>query len=69
MSTPITSTITWHAVEEELPDADSLVIIADADGDVCLGFLDGDVWRYPHAERCIDPVTHWADVPAHPTLS
>lgn len=63
------SLVTWHPVREKLPDDDTTILIADAEGTVCLGFLDGRDWRYDTAERVVCPITHWADMPDHPTLS
>jgi hypothetical protein len=63
----MTTTLEWHAVETALPDDDITLLIAEMDGDVSMGFMDGDQWRYDTAERVLSTVTHWAHIPAHPT--
>jgi hypothetical protein len=61
------TTADWKPVEERLPDAETLVLIALNDDDVWTGYLDGDVWRYVDAMPITkERVTHWAHLPAHP---
>lgn len=71
-----TETITWRPVSEGLPDAESNVLLALADGTTCEGFCDG-VWEQfedkPPLFRdvCAEPidrdvVTHWSDMPKGP---
>lgn len=58
--------IGWMAVADELPDADTTVLVynvAWADP-VWLGWLDGEVWRQVDGSPV--EVTHWADVPGGP---
>lgn len=56
----------WITAEQELPDDGEAVLVAQADGDVWLGFLDGIVWRDVSGARMEDEVTHWMSLPAHP---
>jgi hypothetical protein len=57
----------WTPVDEGLPDADTLVLIALNDDDVWTGYLDGDGWRYVDAMPiATERVTHWMHLPAHP---
>lgn len=62
-----TSLITWHDARLNPPDEDILVLIAEDDGEVSTGFLDGEEWRYASAELVVGEVTHWADLPEAPT--
>lgn len=67
----------WQPVSAGLPDAETNVMLALADGTTCEGFYDGhweDVEGQPPLFRdvCADPldcgvVTHWADMPGGPT--
>ena len=56
----------WIDVEQELPDDGEAVLVAKADGDVWLAFLDEDIWRDVSGERSSAKVTHWQSMPAHP---
>ena len=58
--------ITWIHVVKELPDDDLTVMIALKDGEVYMGFLDGETWRYMDGTEPSSPVIAWAHVPAHP---
>ena len=64
----MTTTIQWIPVAQDRPDDERTVLIADADSDVTLGFIDGETgWRYCDGGRVTTPTTHWADLPAPPT--
>jgi hypothetical protein len=63
--------INWIAVAEELPDADTAVLVfaPGMDEPVWLGFYDGVYWFGVDAVEYGDErpeVTHWADMPAGP---
>lgn len=57
----------WHDATKRLPDADTDVIVACLDGDVLPASHDGERWldctRYPFP---VGYVAHWTDYPAHP---
>ena len=59
-------TVEWIAIADRLPDDDTSVMLAFADGEVGFGFLDGDQWRDFDAMPLDQAPTHWADLPAHP---
>lgn len=60
-----TETISWQPVEMP-PDSDiTVMIFPDADGEVWLGWLDGELWRY--ADGMPANPTHWAHMPGGPT--
>lgn len=60
-------TITWHAVADQLPDADETVLcaIAGADEPTWLGYYDGQEWIGVDALPLLE-VTHWATMPEGP---
>ena len=59
--------VVWIPAASAKPDDDTTVLIADAEGDVSLGFLDGsDGCRYASAERVDTRVMYWAEVPPAP---
>jgi hypothetical protein len=62
------SIIFWSDVNDELPDDDITVLIAqdDANEPVWLGYRDGDFWRDVSGTAYINKVTHWADLPELP---
>ena len=61
--------VRWIPVDEEMPDADTTVLLALSNGEVEPGFLDCDGFRYVSAELIEDfPVTHWADYPEPPVV-
>ena len=62
------SLVEWQDASAFLPDDDVTVLIHDADGDVVMGFHDGDDgWRYgATGERVTCAVLSWADVPIPP---
>lgn len=69
MDTPnLTSKITWHDADTTQPDDEALVLLADSDGEVHAGFMDAGNWYYDSGGSCVDPITHWAEFPAHPTI-
>jgi hypothetical protein len=58
------ATVTWRT---GLPDADTTVLVyTPADGEVWLGFYDGECWRGVDASRLRCKVTHWAHLPEPP---
>ncbi len=61
-----TETVTWIAIDVELPDDDETVLIALDDGDVWTGFVDAGQWRYVSADLVEARVTHWMAFPAAP---
>lgn len=60
--------IRWIPVSEELPDADTTVLIALGSGDVWAGYVDdAGVWLYMDSMLVeYRTVTHWTEMPAHP---
>lgn len=56
----------WIRVEESLPDADMLVIVALEDGETCPAFLDEEIWRNSDAMPLNATVTHWMNFPPAP---
>lgn len=56
----------WIACSESMPDDDTSVLIAMADGEVWVGFHDDGQWRYASADPCGVAVTHWMDFPDPP---
>jgi hypothetical protein len=61
------SVIQWIDVKKELPDDETTVLVALFNGEIWLGFKDGDTWREVSADP-LPKVTHWANLPEHPTL-
>ena len=53
----------WKSVEEELPDADTTVLVCTEDcaEPVWLGYYDGEVWR--DIDSLPIKVTRWCDLP------
>jgi len=58
--------VIWNDAEVSLPDDETTVLVALADGDVWMGFRDGDDWRDVSAELIEEEVEWWAELPAHP---
>lgn len=58
-------TITWRPVAEQLPDADTTVLMFDGEA-VNTGFLDCADWRYAASGGLCPFVSHWADLPGGP---
>jgi hypothetical protein len=57
----------WVNVAHQLPDDDTLVLLALNDDDVWPGYRDGDAWRYVDAMPITtERVTHWMHMPAAP---
>lgn len=58
----------WKSVKEEMPDADSTVIIHAPKDDepVWLGYFDGSVWRGVHGGELFHRVSHWMELPEPP---
>jgi ParB-like chromosome segregation protein Spo0J len=60
-------TLEWIPVASQLPDADLTVLFALSEGEVWLGYLDGDTWRYADAMPvALERVAYWTNVPAAP---
>lgn len=60
----------WTSVDDTLPDADTTVLIALSDGEVWIGYLDGDAWRDVSADVIEwSRVTHWMHLPPAPEAS
>lgn len=53
----------WKNVDEELPDADTTVLVCTKDcaEPVWIGYLDGDIWR--DIDSLPINVTHWCHLP------
>lgn len=65
-------TITWIGAAESLPHPEEDVMIALSDGTIHTGWHEDDTWRFidsmPVSEAVGGPrVTHWAEMPPHPT--
>jgi hypothetical protein len=60
----MTSTVKWHNAEKKKPDDDTSVLVVDPDGEMMIGYLDGDHWRHADSSR-ID-VAFWAEFPELP---
>lgn len=63
----VTATVDWNACADSLPDDDTTVMLAMADGEVTTGWREDGRWHdigaWPYEDA---QVTHWAHVPAHP---
>lgn len=59
-------TITWHPVDEQLPDDDTTVLVQydDPGQEIEMGYRDAEVWRGTDAMRLGLPVVAWAELPA-----
>lgn len=57
--------IEWKRTADELPDADETLLIADIDGDVWVGWLDGDQWRDTIGMPIATPIW-WSEMPEAP---
>ena len=57
---------TWIRVTEQKPDDDETVLLACADGEVQVGYLEAGRWRYLDAYPIGPKVTHWMSLPPHP---
>lgn len=71
-----TEQIAWQPVAHALPDAETNVLLAFADGrGTCEGFLDGHddagrpIWRDVCADTMAGTVTHWAAMPMGPGVT
>jgi hypothetical protein len=62
----MTTTITWHPVQDRMPDADLTVVLfcPGVELDVWPGYFDGECWRSADGFK-VQP-THWADMPEGP---
>jgi hypothetical protein len=58
--------VEWTDAAQQLPDDDTLVLLALADGEVWTGFRDGDIWRLADAMPAGEGVTHWMHMPPGP---
>jgi hypothetical protein len=65
----IQTTLTWHRVEETVPDDNTTVLVAAQDGIVEAGQYDSqaDAWLDEFDIPLPQRITHWADFPTHPT--
>lgn len=61
--------ITWISTDEEMPDADTAVLIRTPDSDerVWIGWFDGERWMMEAGPA--GRVTHWSDIPQGPEVS
>lgn len=61
---------TWILATDQLPDDDTLVLVATSDGEVWPAYRDGDIWRWGDAMPvAAESVTHWMHLPAAPLRS
>lgn len=53
----------WNS-PEDLPDADTTVLIRTTDDDTPIwpGFWDGECWRFADATRVLEVITGWMDI-------
>jgi hypothetical protein len=60
-----TETINWTAPGEQMPDADTTVLIRveGASEPVWPGYFDGGVWRYADGMPVRGRVIEWTDMP------
>lgn len=56
----------WVSTGEQMPDDETDVLVHTADGEVSVGFREGNNWRYLCATRIQIPVLHWAHMPEPP---
>jgi hypothetical protein len=65
---PFQETIKWIDTLEQLPDDDLTVLIwsASSDQGVWIGYMDADEWRFVDGSKCLELVTHWAELPKGP---
>lgn len=67
-----TETIAWHVPADEMPDADTTVLLhvpESEDDPVWPGFWDGEQWRYADAMPLSargHEVAHWGSFPVGP---
>lgn len=67
MSKPnLTATIQWVTVEQELPDDEITVLMADKEGEIWMGCHLDNLW-FSDVYK-VEGVTHWAHLPEHPTV-
>jgi ParB-like chromosome segregation protein Spo0J len=60
--------LSWIAVDDKLPDDESLVLVALNDDAVCPAFREAGSWRCVDAMPItVESVTHWMPMPAPPT--
>lgn len=57
-----TETITWHAVNDELPDDDMTVLLDFEGSDPWPGYREDGKWYEPNGAE-VDGVIAWADMP------
>ena len=63
------STITWHRCTEQLHDDETTVLLAFDDGEVLVGYRDGDEWCFPGGICIGNDATHWAHFPEPPACA
>jgi hypothetical protein len=56
----------WIATATQLPDDETAVLIALADGEVWTGYVMAGEWFYQSDDPIGVEVTHWMDFPAPP---
>jgi ParB-like chromosome segregation protein Spo0J len=63
-------TLEWLPVPANLPDADTTVLLALAEGEACTGYLDAETWR-DTSGMPLGPsrVTHYMHLPAVPAVT
>lgn len=63
----ITTEIKWVPVGEKLPDDELNVLVAQEDGAVDCGYIENGQWFFVNGMTNKEKVTHWAELPPHPT--
>lgn len=60
----------WILAADQLPDDDTLVLVATSESEVWPAYRDGDIWRWGDAMPvATESVTHWMHLPAAPLRS
>lgn len=61
------NSLAWISTAERLPDDEQTVLIAMDDGEVWIGYLEADQWRYVSSDpiTCAR-ITHWMEFPEPP---
>ena len=49
-------------VNDHLPDDETTVMVADAEGDWCMAWHEGGKWWEINSDKVLENVTHWADL-------
>lgn len=61
------TTVAWIEAAQQLPDEDTLVLIALENGEVWPAARDHGRWIYMSGGQVLERVTHWMHLPAAPT--